>query len=137
MEISQNRELDDSADFIPTANTHHEAHDLHSNELPHTVVLSKDLGTMKKKVRANVIRFHQRSMTKEPELYFYNKMLLFLPWRNEGTDMLAGYESYCDEHYHSERVGWLVGFGFNGPLRQYFSLYRAASQREEERRKKG
>ena len=29
---------------------------------------------------------------------------------------------------------WLVGcFGFNGPLRQYFSLYRAASQREGER----
>ena len=28
-------------------------------------------------------------------------------------------------------VGWLVGcFGFNGPLRQYFSLYRAVSQRE-------
>ena len=26
--------------------------------------------------------------------------------------------------------GWLVGcFGFNGPLRQYFSLYRAVSQR--------
>ena len=24
---------------------------------------------------------------------------------------------------------WLVGFGFNGPLRQYFSLYRAVSQR--------
>ena len=30
--------------------------------------------------------------------------------------------------------GWLVGcFGFNGPLRQYFSLYRAISQREGER----
>ena len=28
---------------------------------------------------------------------------------------------------------WLVGcFGFNGPLRQYCSLYRAASQREGE-----
>ena len=26
---------------------------------------------------------------------------------------------------------WLVGcFGFNGPLRQYFSLYQAVSQRE-------
>ena len=25
-------------------------------------------------------------------------------------------------------TGWLVGcFGFNGPLRQYFSLYRAVS----------
>ena len=34
--------------------------------------------------------------------------------------------------------GWLVGcFGFNGPLRQYFSLYRAVSQREGERGKKG
>ena len=31
-------------------------------------------------------------------------------------------------------VGWLVGcFGFNGPLRQHFSLYRAVSQREGER----
>ena len=33
--------------------------------------------------------------------------------------------------------GWLVGcFGFNGPLRQYFSLYRALSQRGGERKKK-
>ena len=36
------------------------------------------------------------------------------------------------------RLGWLVGcFGFNGPLRQYFSLYRAVSQREGEREEKG
>ena len=35
-------------------------------------------------------------------------------------------------------VGWLVGcLGFNGPLRQYFSLYQAVSQREGERREKG
>ena len=33
-------------------------------------------------------------------------------------------------------VGWLVDFGFNGPLRQYFSLYRAVSLREGERGKK-
>ena len=33
-------------------------------------------------------------------------------------------------------IGWLVGcFGLNGPLRQYFSLYRAASQREGERKR--
>ena len=32
---------------------------------------------------------------------------------------------------------WLVGCsGFNGPLRQYFSLYRAVSQREGERKEK-
>ena len=36
------------------------------------------------------------------------------------------------------RIGWLVVcFGFNGPLRQYFSLYRAVSQREGEGGEKG
>ena len=36
------------------------------------------------------------------------------------------------------RTGWLDGcFGFSGPLRQYFSLYRAVSQREDERGEKG
>ena len=33
--------------------------------------------------------------------------------------------------------GWLVVLGFNDPLRQYFSLYRAISQREGERGEKG
>ena len=35
-------------------------------------------------------------------------------------------------------IGWLYGwFWFNGPLRQYFSLYRVVSQREGERGEKG
>ena len=34
-----------------------------------------------------------------------------------------------------QTMDWLVGcFGLNGPLRQYFSLYRAVSQREGERK---
>ena len=34
-------------------------------------------------------------------------------------------------------VGWLVGcVRLNGPLRQYFSLYRAVSQREGERKER-
>ena len=34
-------------------------------------------------------------------------------------------------------VGWLVGcFRLNGPLRQYFSLYRAVSQRRGERKER-
>ena len=43
----------------------------------------------------------------------------------------------CGQKYFKYRwqvVSWLVGcFGFNGPLRQYFSLYRAVSQRGGER----
>ena len=48
-----------------------------------------------------------------------------------------------DSHISTDRCmeylvkDWLVGcFGFNGPLRQYFSLYRAVSQREGERKEK-
>ena len=33
-------------------------------------------------------------------------------------------------------VGWLVVFGLNDPLRQYYSLYRVVSQREGERKEK-
>ena len=33
-------------------------------------------------------------------------------------------------------VGWLIVFGLNGPLSQYFSLYRAVTQREGEREEK-
>ena len=52
---------------------------------------------------------------------------------------LAGCNTYVFGlfRYFSCHLGfgiWLVGcFGFNGPLRQYFSLYRAVSQREGER----
>ena len=47
------------------------------------------------------------------------------------------YTSFGKQFIVFQQFGWLVGFGFNGPLRQYFSLYRAVSQREGERAEKG
>ena len=39
--------------------------------------------------------------------------------------------------FQTDQNDWLVScFGLNGPLRQYFSLYRAVSQREGERGEK-
>ena len=46
-------------------------------------------------------------------------------------DLNLNEQAYDDEMM--SLVGWL--FGFNGPLRQYFSLYRAVSQRDGQRRK--
>ena len=53
--------------------------------------------------------------------------------------MVFIYRGYCfvlilENIYHRRGFGWLVGwFGYNGPSRQYFSLYRAVSQKEGER----
>ena len=42
----------------------------------------------------------------------------------------------CGKDHLSRSTQWLVGcFGFNGPLRQYFSLYRVISQREGEEKR--
>ena len=50
----------------------------------------------------------------------------------------GGRGELSDEWLNTFRGSWLVGcFGFNGPLRQYFSLSRAISQREGERGEKG
>ena len=42
----------------------------------------------------------------------------------------------CPTEIQIVGFGWLVDFGLNGPLRQYFSLYRAVYQREGEREEK-
>ena len=50
---------------------------------------------------------------------------------NTGLDVRGGWYRCTAE------IAWLSGcFGFNGPLRQYFSLYRAVSQKEGERGEK-
>ena len=52
---------------------------------------------------------------------------------------LSYYHPNCrtPRHWRFPKVGWLVVFGLNDPLRQYFSLYQVVSQREGERKEKG
>ena len=61
-------------------------------------------------------------------------LLLLLIWTTVITNLQF---IKISDQKEQEDYGWLVGcFGFNGPLRQYFSLYRAVSQREGEREEK-
>ena len=61
-------------------------------------------------------------------------------WLDVVIGIKTALRSYTDcQKIHQECkdsfiVGWL--FSFNGPLRQYFSIYRAVSQREGEREEK-
>ena len=50
---------------------------------------------------------------------------------------LLKYKRRLDLESQRLDFGWLVAFGLNDPLRQYFSLYRVVSQREGERKQKG
>ena len=77
-------------------------------------------------------------------LFFYNRFhpsrLDFFPVKKRCYQLISRHllpETLYTATQEEEVVGWLVGcFGLNGPLRQYFSLYRAVSQREGERKEK-
>ena len=70
-------------------------------------------------------------------LYVHNQMTIGIPnpFYKNGLGIL---QIVLQKELQMQKLGWLVGyFGFNGPSRQYFSLYRAVSQREGERKEKG
>ena len=76
------------------------------------------------------------------EIYYIVREMLsniFHTVSSQTTSYIAQMQyMYDSSHtlFHTAILGceWLVGcFGFNGPLRQYFSLCRAVSQREGER----
>ena len=58
------------------------------NSLPKEIVLKKDLGHMVRRKTQAIIRSHQFSVIKDPEQYYHSQLLLYLPWRNEATDLL-------------------------------------------------
>ena len=65
-------------------------------------------------------------------LYFSVARLSVIPQNKQGTLL-----NTVELQWLKQAWIWSVDFGYNGPLRQYFSLYRAVSHREGERGEKG
>ena len=63
----------------------------------HSLLTLKNV--IKSKRRKNNKRFNARS---DEENHFREKLLLFLPWRNDSTDLIGTYDSYKD-HYTAVR----------------------------------
>ena len=79
--------------------------------------------------------FQEKEMLSREQTHSFKKSS---PLKREVTEKMTGDEREATEKMTGDERDWLVGcFGFNGPLRQYFSLYRAVSQREGERVEKG
>ena len=69
------------------------------NDLPYdnVITLQNGLGSMRKRKKKAVIRWHNFNLEKEPEKHFRSHIMLFLPWRDE--DKLRGnFKSYSDRY---------------------------------------
>jgi hypothetical protein len=64
-----------------------------------SIKLQGGLGRMYKRKREAIIRFHRFNQEKEQSKVYRSKIMLYLPWRDESSDLLGG---YMDFHSHYE-----------------------------------
>ena len=62
--------------------------------------LKNNFGAMHKRNDEAIIRFHKPKKEKNLQDFFQTKLMLYLPWRDEASDLLGGYPDYCS-HYQS------------------------------------
>ena len=54
----------------------------------------------KKRKVPRIIRYVKYNKKKDPENYFREQLMLFVPWRNEQKDLLGSFDTY-EAHYNS------------------------------------
>ena len=59
-----------------------------------SIKLKNDLGRMYKRRKEAIIRFHRFNQEKEPNKVYRSKIMLYLPWRDEESDLVGGYNNY-------------------------------------------
>ena len=81
---------EDETDVLPTQDD-----DMEEQGRQHSrIKLKNGLGVMHQRRREAVIRFHRFNQEKEAHKVYHSKLMLYLPWRNENTDLLGNYEDY-------------------------------------------
>ena len=63
-------------------------------ELPNGIVI-------KKRKVPRVIRYVNYNVKKDPQNHYRERLMLFLPWRNEETDLYGGFKTH-EEHYKAK-----------------------------------
>ena len=80
-----------------------------------------------------IIHYVNYNKKKDPENHYYERLMLFLPWRNEETDLKANCDSYKDRYMmHKDDIEKICVHyeKFNEDLEE--ALENAASQEYEE-----
>ena len=68
------------------------------------IKLTDNFGTMHKRTREAIIRFHKPNKEKNPQDFFRMKLMLYLPWRNETSYLLGGYQDYYSYYASCEDI---------------------------------
>ena len=93
-DVSENSSSDENNDIQERANI---AHDPLSLDF----LFKAKAGTVYKSRKVpKVIRYVRYNKKKDPENYFREKLMLFMPWRNEAKDLLGTFGTY-EAHYNS------------------------------------
>ena len=68
----------------------------------HTLLTFKNGIIIRRRKNDRILRHVRFSARSDEENHFREKILLFLPWKNENTDLIGTYDSYKD-HYTAVR----------------------------------
>ena len=97
--VSYNENYDDIDDSAPQVLEDDDDTEIGDRRrLPRKITLKDGSGKMYKRKREAVIRFRKFNMQKEKNNYYRAKLMLYFPWRNEDTDLLADYTDF-ESHY--------------------------------------
>ena len=96
-DVSENSSSDESIDTQEGAN-------IGDDPLSSDFLFKAKTGTVYKRRKVpKVIRYVRYNKKKDPENYFREKLMLFMPWRNEAKDLLGTFDTY-EAHYNSMKT---------------------------------
>ena len=67
---------------------------------PKSIMLKNGMGRMHKRRREAVIRFRKFNSAKDTNNFYRAKLMLYLHWRDEESDLIANYSDFAT-HYHA------------------------------------
>ena len=73
------------------------------NSVPGLIHVAKNGTKYKYRKIPRVIRYVRYNLKKDPENYYREQLMLFMPWRNEQKDLLGPFETYT-AHYISMKI---------------------------------
>ena len=84
---------DETTDALPT--------DENESGKFESIKLQGDLGCMYERKREAIIHFHRFNQEKEPSKVYRSKIMLYIPWKDESSDLLGGYMDFRS-HYQDK-----------------------------------